>query len=178
MIKRSIVGLAVALTIVLTTAMVPLLAIAATAPKDTLPPQLARMTHAVHVSEKMGAPIDVYYRHMSVTKSSADPSMQISFVPRVASDNLKVELTPDAGVAIDNGAAPLLLRKAEARGIYNRYLSVRRTIGGPANIRAIVSVEVGGARFFSVFTIPADAASVAGQLQKSGKKPVRKQPAL
>jgi hypothetical protein len=164
--------------LVLTATVIPLLACAADAPKQSLPAELAQMTPAQRVSEKMGAPVDVFYRHMGAVKLSGDPSMQISFVPRVASDNLKVEMTPDTGVVIDNGAAPLMLRKADARGIYNRYLSVRRTVGTPANIRAVVSVDVGGARFFSVFSIPADASSAASQSQKAGKKPIRKQPAL
>jgi lipoprotein-anchoring transpeptidase ErfK/SrfK len=164
--------------LLLAAAVAPLLACAAIAPKQSLPAALAQMTPAQRVSEKMGAPVDVFYRHMGAVKSSGDPSMQISFVPRVASNNLKVEMTPDAGVVIDNGAAPLLLNKAEARGVYNRYLNVRRTIAAPANIRAVVSVDVGGARFFSVFSIPADASSAASQSQKAGKKPTRKQPAL
>lgn len=134
------------------------------------------MARATRQGEKMGAPVDVYYKYVAGATASNDPTLQLAVVPRVATDSLRVELLPGAGVAIDYGGAPMALAKTSAAGIYNRYLSVRRLSSKPATIQAIVTVDIGNARYASIFTLPADATSAAAMKAAAAAKPSRKQP--
>lgn len=144
---------------------------AATQTPAAQPPQTpAGMTAAVRASSKIGAPVDVYYRHLAGAKLAADPSLQLTVVPRVAG-NLRVEIVADKSVSVVSGGAPLALQKAGARTQYNRLLSLRRSGDAAASVRAIVWLESDGARLFSVFVIPADAASAAMQRKSAGKPP-------
>lgn len=140
------------------------------------PAAVAGMTAVLPVNQKIGAPVDVYYRHMNKAAGANDPTLQLAFVPRMAG-KLRVELLPDRNVTIAYGAAPLALQKAAAAGVYNRMLSVRRGGSAPASIRALVSIEMGDTRFFSVYAIPADVMSADAARQKSGGKQTAKKPA-
>jgi hypothetical protein len=137
------------------------------------PAALAGMTAATRASSKMGAPVDVYFKHLTTAKLAADPTLQISFVPRVPA-NLRVEWKTDAGVTIANGGSPLALGKTTANGIYTRYLTVPKGSNPGGMIRALVSVEDGDTRLFSVFVVPAyPAAAAASGNAKRQKLPVR-----
>ncbi len=140
------------------------------------PAAVAGMTAVAPVNEKIGAPVDVYFRHLTKAAGATDPTLQLSFVPRMAG-NLRVELVPDRNVTIAYGGAPLALQKAAAAGVYNRMLSVRRGGSAPANIRALVSIEMGDTRFFSVYSIPADVVSADAARQKASTKRTTKKPA-
>ena len=140
------------------------------------PAAVAGMTALTPVNQKIGAPVDVYYRHLAKSNGAGDPSLQLAFVPRMAG-NLRVEFVPDRNVTIVYGGARLALQKAAAAGVYNRMLSVRRGGSAPANIRALVSIELGDTRFFSIYSIPADAVSAAAARQKAGVKQTVKKPA-
>ncbi len=137
------------------------------------PAAVAGMTAVLPVNQKIGAPVDVYYRHLAKSPGATDPTLLLAFVPRMAG-NLRVELLPDKNVTIAYGGAPLALQKAAAAGVYNRMLSVRRSGSAPANIRALVSVEIGDMRFFSIYSIPADAVSADAARQKASNRPAAK----
>ncbi len=143
-------------------------AIAATQ-KTGKPAAVSGMTLALSSGEKIGAPVDVYYQHLAPGAASADPSLKLSIVPRLAG-KLSVQLVPDRSVSILYGGAPMTFQKASAAGVYNRLLSVRRNGTTPARIRALVHLDLGDSSFFSVFVIPADAASAPTKSQKSSVK--------
>jgi hypothetical protein len=149
------------------------IAIDAASQAPNKPAGVAGMTAVTPVNQKIGAPVDVYYRHLNKSTGATDPTLQLAFVPRMAG-NLRVELVPDKDVTIAYGGAPLALQKAAASGVYNRMLSVRRGGSAPANIRALVSVEIGDMRFFSIYSIPADAVSADAARQKASNKPAAK----
>ena len=155
--------------------LVPFASDAASEPANK-PAAVAGMTAVLPVNQKIGAPVDVYYRHLAKSTGATDPTLQLAFVPRMAG-NLRVELLPDRNVTIAYGGAPLALQKAAAAGVYNRMLSVRRGGSTPANIRALVSIEMGDTRFFSVYSIPADVVSADAARQKASIKPAVKKPA-
>ena len=143
-------------------------AIAATQ-KASKPAAVSGMTLALRIGEKIGAPVDVYYQHLAPGPASADPSLKLSIVPRLAG-KLSVQLVPDRNVSILYGGAPMTFQKASAAGVFSRLLSVRRNGTAPASIRALVHVDLGDSSFFSVFVIPADAASTPSKSQKAGVK--------
>ena len=156
--------------------LVPIASDAASLPANK-PAAVDGMIEARPVNEKIGAPVGVYYRHIAKVANAGDPTLQLSFVPRMTG-NLRVEFTADNSASFAYGGAPLALQKATAASVYNRSLRVLRGGSAPANIRAIVTIEIGDARFFSIFSIPADAASAdAARLMKSGISQATKRPA-
>ncbi len=156
----------------LTLAVVPLLGSAAP-PVGASPPG---MTRASRQGEKIGAPVDMFYKYVAGGTAKNDPTLQLAFAPRLAVDNLRVELLAGPGAVIDNGGAPLALAKTSAAGVYNRYISVRRLTDKPATLQAIVTVDIGDSRYASIFTLPVDAASATAMKSTTVTKPSRKQP--
>ena len=143
-----------------------MLAAASSVPSRHVPP--AGMTAAAR-SEKIGAPVDLYYQNVASAASGQDAALQLAIVPRVAGNSLQVQFVPDTGVTIDTGASMLALQKVQGGNNYRRSLAVQWRGGAPGHIRCIVSMDIGGSRFMSIFTVPITAAATDPNLQ-----PVRK----
>lgn len=140
-----------------------------------IPTELRSMTAATRTSQKIGAPVEMYYQHLKAGDSST-PNLKLAVVPQVAVNSLRLELSPGEGVSFDESSAGFKLQKATAAGIYNRFLNVSKGGSLPAIIRATVWVEIDGSTFFSIFSIPADTASATALKKSITGKPDRKQP--
>lgn len=138
------------------------------------PAELRAMTVATSASHKVSAPVEMYFQHLRPADVSA-PNLKLAVVPQIAVNSLRLELSPGEGVSFDKAAAGFKMQKAAAAGIYNRFLNIGRSGNKPAMIRATVWVETDSGTFFSVFNIPADAASAAAMKGFSTRKPGRKQ---
>jgi hypothetical protein len=140
-----------------------------------IPAELRAMTAATRASQKIGAPVEVYYQHLKASDSAA-PNLKLAVVPQVAVNSLRLDLSPGEGVSFDKSSADFKLQKTAAAGIYNRFLNVSKGGSQPATIRATVWVEIDGSTFFSIFNIPVDTASAIALKKSPTGKPARKQP--
>ena len=141
---------------------------ASTAPlRDVVP---AGMTAAAR-SEKIGAPVDLYYQNVPPEAPGQSAALQLAIVPRMAGNSMQVQFVPDSGVTIETGASVLALQKVQGGNIYRRNLAVRWGAAVPGHIRSIVSIDIGGNRFMSIFTVPVAAAATDPNLPPARKIP-------
>jgi hypothetical protein len=122
---------------------------------------------AARPSSKVGVPVDVRYQLQSAVVRDQSTTLQLAFIPRVAGQNLRVELLPSDSVTIESGGAPFAQQKTDAAGIYRRSLVVTPRTDGPREMRVLVSMEVEGGRYFGVFYVPVSSEPVQS-------KPARK----
>jgi hypothetical protein len=125
--------------------------VAATAASGDAPLEQMALARA---SGKIGAPVDVRYLVSGVVAKDQPATVQLAFVPRVAGSNLQVQFPATAGVTIETGAQDLQMQKAAPTDVVRHRLLVTPTAGDAGEMRAIVSMELGGARFFTIYTIP------------------------
>lgn len=117
-------------------------------------PAPARMTAARAVSEKIGVPVDVRYELTSAPVQNQPTTLHLVFIPRVAGNNLRVEYRASSSVAIDSAAPAYAIAKAQPAGIYRSSLVVTPRSAESGEVRVLVSMDTGGGRFFSIFSIP------------------------
>jgi hypothetical protein len=104
-------------------------------------------------SGKVSVPVDVRYQLRAAPTRDQPVGLDLAFVARVPGQNLQVEFPRDASVTIDSGGAAFAQQKAEAKGVVRRNLIVTpRSEAG--EVRVLVSLDVEGARYFGVFSIP------------------------
>ncbi|MGQ0835256.1 MAG: hypothetical protein ACT4O5_10105 [Gammaproteobacteria bacterium] len=108
---------------------------------------------------KIGVPVDVRYKVSGVVAKDQPATVQLAFVPRVAGTNLRIEFPETAGVAVDAGWGAVWAEKATTSDVFRRNVSVTPTAGDSGEMRAIVSMDFDGGRYFSVFSIPVGAAT-------------------
>lgn len=145
-----------------------ILAAASAVPSRHMVP--AGMTAAAR-SEKIGAPVDLYYQNVPPDAPGQSAALQLAIVPRMAGNAMQVQFVPDTGVTIETGASILALQKVQGGNIYRRNLAVRWGAGVPGHIRSIVSIDIGGNRFMSIFTVPVVAAATDPNLPPALKIP-------
>lgn len=121
-------------------------------------PPLDQMSLATAVG-KIGVPVDVRYKVSGVVAKDQPATVQLAFVPRVAGSNLRIEFPETAGVAVDAGSGAVWAEKATTSDVFRRNVTVTPTAGDSGEMRAIVSMDFDGGRYFSVFSIPVGAAS-------------------
>jgi hypothetical protein len=112
-------------------------------------------------SGKIGAPVDVRYLVSGVVAKDQPATVQLAFIPRVAGSNLQVQFPETAGVTIETGAQDLQMQKTVPSDVMRHRLLVTPTAGDAGEMRAIVSIELDGGRFFTVYTIPIGSADQA-----------------
>lgn len=148
-----------------------------TAPADASPtsqaaePEIAQMRLAEQVGGKIGVPVDVRYQLQGIAAKNQPATLQLAFVPRTAGTNLRVEFPAAESVSIDEGGMPLAIAKADTAGAYRRSLLVTPRRGDSAEVRAIVSMDVNGGRYFGVFAIPVGPAQAQTRSGK-GRSPI------
>ena len=129
-------------------------------------------------SGKIGVPVDVHYLVTGTVARDQPATLQLAFVPRVPGTAMKVEFAPADTVTVESTAPGMTVQKAEASGVYRRTLTVTPRKADTGELRAIVSMDVEGGRYFSVFTIPigpgnAQAAPSRGDRAKAPAAPFR-----
>jgi multifunctional 2-oxoglutarate metabolism enzyme len=116
-------------------------------------PPLGEM-HLAAASGKLGPPVDVRYLVSGVVAKNQPVSVQLAFVPRLDGRNLRVEFPDTAGMAIETGAKALTAQKASKSDVVRHTLLVTPTEADAGELRAIVAIDVGEARYAGVVSIP------------------------
>lgn len=116
-------------------------------------PPLAKMAVA-RVSGKLSVPVDVRYFASSEPALDRQMMLQLAFTPRVEGQNLKIEYPASESTSIDSGGGVLTQQKATTDDTIRRTLLVTPRKAGAAEVRVLVSMDVGGGRYFGVFSIP------------------------
>jgi hypothetical protein len=119
---------------------------------QSAPPPLEQMKVA-RPSGKVSVPVDVRYQLRAAPTRDQPVGLDLAFVARVPGQNLQVEFPRDASVSIDSGGATFAQQKAESQAVVRRALIVTPR-GERSEVRVIVSLDVEGARYFGVFSIP------------------------
>ena len=127
---------------------------------DVPRPPLEQMALARPVG-KIGVPVDVRYLVSGVIAKDQPATVQLAFVPRVAGSNLQVQFPDTAGVTIDAGSRELRAQKATTTDVLRHSVLVTPTASDSGEMRAIVSMDFDGGRYFSIFTIPVGGSSEA-----------------
>lgn len=128
-------------------------AAAAQAQPSAAEPPLEKMAVA-QVSGKVSVPVDVRYLAAAVPVLDRQMTLQLAFTPRMAGQNLKIEFPASESTSIESGGGVLTRQKANADGVIRRTLLVTPRKAGAAEVRVLVSMDVGGGRYFGIFSIP------------------------
>jgi hypothetical protein len=104
-------------------------------------------------SSKVSVPVDVRYQLRAAPARDQPVGLDLAFVSRVPGQNLKVEFPRAQAVTIDSGGVSFGQQKALPQDVMRRSLVVtpRESHGV---VRVLVSLDVEGARYFGVFSIP------------------------
>jgi len=129
-------------------------------------PPLDQMSLAASVG-KIGVPVDVRYQVSGTVSKNQPATVQLAFVPRVEGTNLRVEFPETPGVAVETGSGTVWSQKADVSDVFRHQVVVTPTAGDTGEMRAIVSMDLDGGRFFSVFAIPLG----AHPQEAAGKRP-------
>ncbi|MCS6946599.1 MAG: hypothetical protein NZM12_03175 [Steroidobacteraceae bacterium] len=140
-----------------------------------VPRELPGMSAAIG-SEKISAPVGVFYQHLAGGPAADDPTLSIAVVPQIAAESLRVELVADHGVRLAYGGAPFALRQVKPASIHRRLLRIERSGRGAAYLRVLAFVEADGARSMGIFLVPVDKAAEAASAAKQTGKPPLKRP--
>lgn len=116
------------------------------------PPALEQMKLAER-SSKVSVPVDVRYQLRAAATRDQPVALDLAFVSRVAGQNLKVEFPRAESVTIDSGGASFAQQKAQPQDAVRRSLVVTPH-AEQGMVRVLVSLDVEGARYFGVFSIP------------------------
>jgi hypothetical protein len=132
---------------------------------STTQPPLERMRVANPVG-KIGPPVDVRYNVEGVFAKGQPVTLQLAFVPRLDGRNLRVEFPESAGMTFASAPAALASAKASRSDVLRHAILVTPKTDS-AEVRAIVSIDVGEARYAGTVSIPLGAQGV----KTAGKKP-------
>lgn len=116
-------------------------------------PPLSEM-HLARMSGKLGVPVDVRYLVSGVAAKDQPVTLQLAFVPRLDGSNLRVEFPDTAGVTIETGSKAVASQKASKVDVLRHALLVTPTTADSGEVRAVVSIDVGDARYAGVVSIP------------------------
>lgn len=137
----------------------------ATPPAPLPAPDIATMALAQRSSEKIGVPADVRYRFSGAIAPGRPVSLQIAVIPRIEGRNLGIELPQTAGIALGKSPTRAALGKATATDVLRFAIELTPSAGAPDRLPLIVSMDVDGGHFFSVFSIPLGTAAAGPSIQ-------------
>ena len=102
---------------------------------------------------KTSVPIDVRYEYVGGVSKNGSESLQLAFIPRVEGSALRVEFPRSESVSISE-TEELHVQKAAPASVHRHNLVVTPLKAETGEIRALVSMDVGGGRYFGIFVIP------------------------
>lgn len=129
-------------------------AASAPAPADM---DIARMKLAKQVG-KQSVPVDVRYEVSGTVAKDKSAAVQLAFIPRVEGTAMRVEFPRSESLSISE-TEELTVQKASAASVHRHNLVVTPLKGDSGEVRAIVSMEVAGGRYFGIFVIPVASAA-------------------
>lgn len=133
-------------------------------------PELESMLVA-KASSKLSVAVSLRYSFDGSVTADQPVTLHLAALPRVEGTNLNVAVKEVNGVRIAEG--PLNLQKAGPANVYRKQVSVTPLAGSPAELRVLVTMNVGPDLGFGYFTIPLTDAHTAGtnaQKQESVKQ--------
>lgn len=131
----------------------------ATAALMTREPELSAMKLATPESSKLGVPVDLRYSLDGAVEPGRPVTVHLAAVPRVEGTNLNVSIKEDPGLQF--AAAPFVAQKASSSTAYRQQLSVMKLATGPAELRVLITMQVGETSAFSWFGVPLTAEAAA-----------------
>jgi len=114
-------------------------------------PDVARMKTAKQIG-KQGVPVDVRYAYNGAAKNGS-ASLQLAFIPRVQGSALRVEFPRSESISIGE-TDELHVQKVAPASVHRHNLVVTPLKADAGEIRALVSMEIEGGRYFGIFVIP------------------------
>ncbi len=128
--------------------------LSSTADQAPADPPLERMSLAHGAAGKISVPMDVRYEFDTTPGVDRPATLKLAFVPRVSGQNLRVEFPSAQGIKLEGISTPLTAQKAEASSAFRRNLVVTPLSAAASELRVIVSMDIGGGRYFGVYVIP------------------------
>jgi hypothetical protein len=104
-------------------------------------------------SSKVSVPIDVRYQISGAPSANKSVSVSLAFIPKVAGSDLRVEFPRSETVSVSE-TDEVMVQKADAKSVHRHNLVVTPTKGDAGEVRALVSMNVEGARYAGIFVIP------------------------
>jgi hypothetical protein len=129
---------------------------APTTAQSAAAPDVAKMKLAKPVG-KASVPVDVRYEYAGGVSKNGSESLQLAFVPRVEGTALRVEFPRSESVSISE-TEEVLVQKATPASVHRHNLVVTPLKGETGEIRALVSMDIQGGRYFGIFVIPVGSA--------------------
>jgi hypothetical protein len=115
-------------------------------------PDLSQMKQAKPVG-KGSVPVDVRYAFSGNAAKNQSASLQLAFVPRVQGSALRVEFPRSESVSVSE-TEELMVQKVTPASVHRHNLVITPLKGDTGEIRALVSMDVDGGRYFGIFVIP------------------------
>ena len=122
-------------------------------------PELDSMLVA-KASSKLSVAVSLRYSFDGSVTADQPVTLHLAALPRVEGTNLNVAVKEVNGVRLAEG--PLSQQKAGAANVYRKQVSVTPLAGSPAELRVLVTMNVGPDLGFGYFTIPLSGTQTAG----------------
>jgi hypothetical protein len=125
-------------------------------PQAGTPTPLATDVSKMKLAKAVGkatVPVDVRYEYVGGVSKNGSESLQLAFVPRVEGTALRVEFPRSESVSISE-TEELHVQKATPSSVHRHNLVVTPLKAETGEIRALVSMDIGGGRYFGIFVIP------------------------
>ena len=125
---------------------------------------------------KIGAPVRVQYQLMGALFPNQPVALRLSVTPKVAGQRLLLEVPDAAGYQSLKESRTLVAGKASSGISTDTTVMLTPTATTAADLRILVSYDVEGARYFSVYRVPlaARAAVPAARKQSPERRPIQR----
>lgn len=116
-------------------------------------PALASMRLA-QPAHKLGAPVDLRYLVSGIVAAGQTASVEVAVVPRLEGTNLDVQVvSSDTMRVVADKRSVTRVAKADASAAYRQSLKVTPLEAGAGPLQVIVTMDVGDARYASLYNI-------------------------
>ena len=123
-------------------------------------------------SSKLSVAVSLRYSFDGSVAADQPVTLHLAALPRVEGTNLNVAVKEVNGVRLAEG--PLNLQKAGSANVYRKQVSVTPLAGSPAELRVLVTMNVGPDLGFGYFTIPLTDAQTAGTNAQKQESVIRR----
>lgn len=120
---------------------------------------------------KISAPVRVQYRLLGDLVPNQPVALRLSVTPRVAGERLLIEVPDAVGYAPLKESRTLVAGKASASIASEATVMLTPTTATARDMQVLVSYDVDGARFFSVYRVPLASTAARGPARQ--KDPAR-----
>ena len=125
---------------------------------------------------KIGAPVRVQYQLMGALIPNQPVALRLSVTPKIPGERLLLEVPDAAGYQSLKESRTLVAGKAGAGISTDTTVMLTPTAASAADLRVLVSYDVEGARYFSVYRVPlaTRAAAPPTRKQSPGRQPIQR----